>query len=1046
MPTYNKGRLGEISGQATARSRISLMTRTRTRFAIVGIALLVVGATIPLSPASDTAAAAEHTFVVEQNGQCYEVSPLSNGEDVRSFYDYRNIENEEGPRRYTYSSYMPDHLTRSDTSRLFLYDGPRGVSLVVVHNTVGGDRGDGSAATFRFGGLPDGGDWVVEDDDYGDQDDRFYRNRIDWSWYGDRTDGGVFRGLDRDDTAVTIDPAFDESAGLYDAPVDRSGDTVAWQFLTGSVGDPDAVSLDMNSPVTIRTGTCQPDETPPSALLDAESGAVGVPVVFDASESSDGETGVAEYRWDFDGDGEIERTTADATVAHEFAETGTYEANVTVVDEAGNADRAGATVEIGPDDPPEAAFRVSSPETPVEGQQVVFDAGDSTDDTAIAEYRWTLGNGTAATGERVAYTFDGDGAYPVTLEVVDEGGQNATVTRTIDVREADETPPEAAIAANRTTVEAGAPVRFDAGNSSDDRGVTSYEWEFGDGTAASEPGARAVHRYDGAGSYEATVTVTDAGGNAATANVTVEVFPEDESPPSAALSLETNRTETGEEIGFNASESVDDETSVTAYRWDFDGDGDIDRTTGDATVSHAYDSPGNYTATVTVLDRGGNADEETAAVEVERDERAKRDEDDGGRSGGSDGEESDDGDSDGDDAGGSGGAVDRGPPPVRTETEERGPNARVVDVRNGRADAAIRAVLPETAATDSTGVAFRELGVNLSRDEAHFVVETARSANESLTGVPADVTLGSLSVGAKYVEPRKVGGVGYTVAIDRSRLADAGLAPADLTAYRRAGDGWNRVNATVQSRGETVLLRIAADGFAPIAVGAERSVTVADAELAASEVVADEPVALNATLENEGESAATFPVNLTADGGVVATKRVTVPAEETAEISLRADLAPGTHAVGLAGERVGPASARVGDVTVADPTADIGVAEVSVNESNITAGQQVAVTATVRNRGAKAGERALALSLFGEEVATKRVELPAGERAEVTFVRRIDAAGDYTAEVGNATAAVSVEESGDDGSASPDVPVPGFGVGVSVVALVAALLVLRRRE
>src|SRR6056297_3185688 len=147
------------------------MTRTRTRFAIVGIALLVVGATVPLSPASDTAAAAEHAFVAEQNGQCYDISPLSNGEDVRSFYDYRNIENEEGASRYTYSSYMPDHLTQSDASRLFLYDGPEGVSLVIIHNTVGGDRGDGSAATFRFDGLPDGGSWVVEDDDYGDQDD-----------------------------------------------------------------------------------------------------------------------------------------------------------------------------------------------------------------------------------------------------------------------------------------------------------------------------------------------------------------------------------------------------------------------------------------------------------------------------------------------------------------------------------------------------------------------------------------------------------------------------------------------------------------------------------------------------------------------------------------------------------------------------------------------------------------------------------------------------------------------------------------------------------
>ncbi|UPV99882.1 PKD domain-containing protein [Halorussus gelatinilyticus] len=1022
------------------------MTRTRTRLAIVGIVFLVVGAAIPLSPVSDTAAAAEHSFVVEQNGRCYEVSPLSNGEDVRSFYDYRNVENDDGAQRYTYSSYMPDHLTRADTSRLFLYDGPNGVSLVIIHNEVGGDRGDGSAATFRFGGLPSGGDWVVEDDDYSDQDDRFARNRIDWSWYGDRTDGAVFRGLDRDGTAVTIDPAFDERAALYDSPVDRSGDTAAWQFLSGSVGDPSAVSLDMDDRLTIRTGTCEPDETAPNARLDVESGTVGAPVTFDASASADGETGVAEYRWDFDGDGEVDRTTEDATVAHEFGEAGTYEANVTVVDEVGNADRAQATVEIGTDDPPEAAFRVASPETPVEGRQVVLTAGNSTDDTGIESYRWTLGNDTTATGERVAYTPEENGTVPVSLEVVDETGQNATATRQLDIAAADETSPEVAVAANLTAVEAGAPVRFDA-NASDDRGIAAYEWAFGDGTAATDSGGTATHRYDEAGTYEATVTVTDAADNAATANVTVEVFPEDETPPNAALAAGSNRTKTGTNVTFDANASADGETSVTTYRWDFDGDGEVDRTTEDATVRHAYGSAGNYTATVTAIDRGGNADDATARVEVERDERAKRDED-GGSSGVGDGGGSDSGNGGGGaSGGGGGGAANRGPPPILTETETRGPNAGLVDVRNGRAEETIRAALPATAAANATGVAFRELAVNLSRDETHLVVETARTPDDSTAVPPADVTLASLSVGAKYVEPRQVGSVRYAVAIDRSRLDEAGLAPADLTAYRRAGDGWKRVNATVESRGETVRLNVETDGFAPVAVGAERAVTVADADLAASAVAADEPVALNATLRNEGDSAATLAANLTADGEVVATKTVTVPANATVEVTLDAELAPGTHAVGLAGDRLGPVSARVGNVTVAEPTAEVVVADVSVNESSITAGQHVAVTATVENRGSASGERTLSLSLFGEEVAAKQVNLSAGERAEVTFVRRIDAAGNYTAEVGNATAAVSVAEKRDGGeSPSPDVPIPGFGVGVSVAALVAALLALRKRN
>ncbi|WP_137286964.1 PKD domain-containing protein [Halorussus salinisoli] len=1110
------------------------MTRTRTRLAIVGIALLVVSSAVPLSPSGGgllslspsggIAEAAEHSFVVEQGNQCYEVSPLRGNEDVVSFYDYRTIG--DAPRGL-YSSYMPSQLQREDTSRLFLYEGPDGVSLVMIHNANGGDDGDGSAATFRFRGLPSGGSWAVQDDDYGGQDDRFSRNRIDWTWYGDRTDGGAFRGLDRDGTEVTVVPAFDEQAALYDGPVPRSGDTRAWQFLTGSVGNPDAVGLDMNAPVTIRTGHCTPDETAPSAALSGEDGVAGYPVSFDASGSSDNR-GIAAYRWDFDGDGEVERTTTDPTVAYEYDENGTYDARVTVVDEAGNADRAqtrvtvdtddppnaafrtgdsptegfpvtfdarnasddvgiaeyrwdfdgdgevertttdpritraydeagsyevgltvvdrgGAnatatrTVSVGEDRPPEPAIRVASPEIPTEGQRVVFDAGNSTDDTGISAYRWSFGeNGTAtATGERVAYAFDGNGTFPVTLEVVDEGGNNATTTTEVEVLPTDETAPNATARANRTNVTAGAPIEFDASDSTDNRNVSAYRWDFGDGTGASS--ARANHAYGSAGTYDATVTVTDAEGNAATANVTVVVRPPDTTDPAASLAVETNRTETGTEIEFDASNSSDDGGSgVAEYRWDFDGDGEANRTTENPTVDHAYDENGTYDARVTVVDGAGNADAATVTVEVEQNRQAHHGDDDenGGSDGGNSGGRAGGG-------GGGGGSTDIGPPPTVTQIEERGPNAGLVDVRNARADETVRADLPASEVANRTGVEFRNLRVDLASDDSHFAVETARPADGATdSALPADVTLGSLAVESNYVQSRQVAGVAYEVAVERSRLADVGLTPADLTAYQRAGDSWEQANASVESRGQTVVLRVEADAFAPIAVGAERSVTVADAELNATQVAADEPVSVTATLHNEGEAAAEFAANLTADGEVVATETVEVPAGETEEVTVEESLAPGTHEVGLD-------ATPVGNVTVAEPTAETGIADVSANESAIAPGEQVAITATVENTGSEAGEREVALTLFGEQVATKTVEVPAHETKRVTFVRRIDAAGNYTATVGNASAELSVEaESEDDGPASPDVPVPGFGVETTVAALLAAaaLLIVRKRE
>jgi PKD repeat protein len=68
----------------------------------------------------------------------------------------------------------------------------------------------------------------------------------------------------------------------------------------------------------------------------------------------------------------------------------------------------------------------------------------------------------------------------------------------------------------------GETVTFDASNSSDpDGSIQRYEWDFDDGTTAT--GQTASHSYDGAGSYDVTLTVTDDGGNSDSATTTITV-------------------------------------------------------------------------------------------------------------------------------------------------------------------------------------------------------------------------------------------------------------------------------------------------------------------------------------------------------------------------------------------------------------------------------------------------------------------------------------------------------------------------------------------
>jgi subtilisin family serine protease len=64
---------------------------------------------------------------------------------------------------------------------------------------------------------------------------------------------------------------------------------------------------------------------------------------------------------------------------------------------------------------------------------------------------------------------------------------------------------------------------FDATGSTDDRGIVSYRWDFGDGSSAQSGSglSRVTYKYARAGSYTVTLTVTDTAGQTATRTLTV---------------------------------------------------------------------------------------------------------------------------------------------------------------------------------------------------------------------------------------------------------------------------------------------------------------------------------------------------------------------------------------------------------------------------------------------------------------------------------------------------------------------------------------------
>ena len=224
---------------------------------------------------------AEPSFVLEQGDRCVELTPLSGDEPVEEFYDYRyptaTYDSVSGSNGYTYSSEGTTHLQEDNTSILFLYDGPDGLSLVVVHGHLDGEEDNGGVVTFTFEGMPGDADWVVRDDYYTIEGEQAPTNhdrwdvdgdthQIDWGYRFDRTDGGAARGLG-ESFEFTIDPAFNDDAALAeDHPT--YGPIEAWKALSGDAESPDRVSLALDEPVTIRAGTCEdsaaddPTDTP----------------------------------------------------------------------------------------------------------------------------------------------------------------------------------------------------------------------------------------------------------------------------------------------------------------------------------------------------------------------------------------------------------------------------------------------------------------------------------------------------------------------------------------------------------------------------------------------------------------------------------------------------------------------------------------------------------------------------------------------------------------------------------------------------------------
>jgi PKD repeat protein len=264
---------------------------------------------------------------------------------------------------------------------------------------------------------------------------------------------------------ITPSPAFTGKTVNFDgsASDDPDGGTITkyeWDFGTGTFAQDTATpSHVFNSPgtFTIRLRVTDSDDnltdiaimqlvvnsSAPTASFTATPSTTtrAQAVQFDGSASSDAEApgGIASYHWDFDGDGNIDQTTAVPTVSHTYSSLGTFTAKLIVTDADDGLDSAPAAHSITVQNTAPVAQLSFSPAAPTTGETVSFSAAASSDpDGSIVHYRWDLdGNGTfevdTGSSPTTSRSFPSAGSFPVGVQVQDSDGAFATAAKTVTV-------------------------------------------------------------------------------------------------------------------------------------------------------------------------------------------------------------------------------------------------------------------------------------------------------------------------------------------------------------------------------------------------------------------------------------------------------------------------------------------------------------------------------------------------------------------------------------------------------------------------------------
>ncbi|MEM7132441.1 MAG: PKD domain-containing protein [Chloroflexota bacterium] len=247
-----------------------------------------------------------------------------------------------------------------------------------------------------------------------------------------------------------------------------------------------------------------------------------------------------------------------------------------------------------------------------EGTTFTLDGTASTDNGTIVSYIWDLDNDGSfddATGATPNITFQDNGAYPISLRVIDNDELSATDTTTVTVSNQ---APTVNAGANQE-VNPNGTVTIDTTFSDIgtlDTHTATINWGDGiteTGTVDETNGSGSVagvHNYLDPAVYIVEVCVTDDDGDVGCDTLTITVSALPNAPPDANAGGPYSNDE-GSVVTLDGTGSSDtDDGTIVSYEWDLDNDGEYDDASG-ITATVTFDDNGTYIIGLRIMDDEG---------------------------------------------------------------------------------------------------------------------------------------------------------------------------------------------------------------------------------------------------------------------------------------------------------------------------------------------------------------------------------------------------------------------------------------------------------